>query len=131
MVYGKDPNQPVTDNFGIKNMIFVSTSVSASASFTLLDWSVSQATQITNVKFDMPDNSQHTGMAMPEGGSGTMMGNLLFTGGKYGINMNNQQYLIKDTTFDGCNTAIFISHVFDLVVQNVTFENCQTGIDGM
>jgi glucan 1,3-beta-glucosidase len=113
MVYGKDPNQSATDNFciGIKNMIFVSISASASTAFTLLDWSVPQATHITNIKFDMPDNSQHTGMAMPEGGSGTIMGNLPFTGGKYGINMNNQQYLIKDTTFDGCNTAIFISHV--------------------
>ena len=72
MVYGKDPNQPATDNFyiGIKNMIFVLTSVNASTAYTLLDWSVSQATQITNVKFDMPDNSQHTDMAMPEGGSG-------------------------------------------------------------
>jgi glucan 1,3-beta-glucosidase len=77
MVYGNDPNQPATDTFhiGIKNMIFVSTSVSTSTAFTLLDWCVSQATQVTNVKFDMPDNSQHIGMAMPEGGSGTMMGN--------------------------------------------------------
>lgn len=132
MVYGKDPNFGATDNFyiGMKNLILVSTELSASTPFTLLDWSVSQATQITNVKFDMPDSSQHTGMAMPEGGSGTMIGNLLFQGGLYGINMNNQQYLIKDTTFDGCNVGIYISHVFDLVVQNATFENCGTGIDG-
>ena len=90
---GKDTNQPATDNFyiDIKNMIFVSTSVITSTAFTLLNWSVSQATQITNIKFDMP-----------EGGSGTMMGNLLFTGGEYGINLNNQQYLIKDTTFQYC-----------------------------
>ena len=78
----------------------------------------------------MPDNSQHTGLAMPEGGSGTMIGNLLFQGGLYGINMNNQQYLIKDTTFNGCHVGIYISHVFDLVVQNATFESCGTGIDG-
>ncbi|KAF2095560.1 pectin lyase-like protein [Rhizodiscina lignyota] len=114
LVFGKDPNLgSSTDCFysGIKNIIFVSTAISASTTFTLLDWSVSQATQLLNCKFDMPDSSQHTGIAMPEGGSGTMIGNLQFVGGKIGINMSNQQYLLKDITFDGCNVGIFISHV--------------------
>src|SRR6266536_3505326 len=121
LVFAKDPGtSSATIDFyiGIKNMIFGSTAVSASTAITLLDWSVSQACQLANVKFDMPSSSQHTGLAMPEGGSGTMMGNLQFVGGKYGINMNNQQYLIKDSTFTNCNTGIFISHAFDLVVQN-------------
>jgi glucan 1,3-beta-glucosidase len=132
MVFGKDWNQPSTNNFyiGMKNIILVSTAVSADTSFTLLDWSVSQATQLTNVEFDMPDSSEHTGLAMPESPSGTIIGNLLFQGGLYGINMNSEQYLIKDTTFERCNTAIYISHGFDIVVQNATFENCTTGIDG-
>ena len=68
---------------------------------------------------------------MPEGGSGTMMGDLQFVGGDIGINMSNQQYLIKSITFNGCHTAIFISHVFDLVIQNVQIMNCGTGIDGI
>jgi hypothetical protein len=59
-----------------------------------------------------------------------MMGNLQFNGGNIGINMNNQQYLIKDTTFNGCHTGILISHAFDLVVENCQFMNGATGIDG-
>lgn len=131
LVFGKDSNLVSTDAFysGIKNIIFVSTAISASTTFTLLDWSVSQATQLLNCKFDMPDSSQHTGIGMPEGGSGTMMGNLDFVGGKYGIDMSNQQYLLKDMTFNGCNIAIHVGHAFDLVVENVEFMNCGTGID--
>ena len=69
-MYGKDPNYVATDKFyiAIKNLTLDSTQVNASTSFTLLDWSVSQATQLNNLMFNMPDYSQHTGLATPEGG---------------------------------------------------------------
>lgn len=53
IVYGKDPNQPGDNNFYItvKNIIIDSTDIAASTSITLLDWTVSQATQLTNVVF--------------------------------------------------------------------------------
>lgn len=51
MIYGKDPNQGSTTNFyiGIKNIIIDSTNVAASQTLTLLDWSIAQATQLSNV----------------------------------------------------------------------------------
>jgi glucan 1,3-beta-glucosidase len=52
-----------------------------------------------------------------------------FTGGAIGIRLNNQQYAFKSLTFNGCNTAIAISHVFTLTAQDITFLNCGTGID--
>jgi glucan 1,3-beta-glucosidase len=66
---------------------------------------------------------------MPEGGSGTIMGDLSFTGGKYGINMNNQQYNVKSSTFNGCNVGIYVSHCFDCVFQGLDFVNCGTAIN--
>jgi glucan 1,3-beta-glucosidase len=131
LVYAKDPAFDATINFyiAIKNLILDSTAVSASQAITLLDWSVSQATQLTNVMFNMPDYSQHTGIAMPENGSGTYMGNLQFVGGLVGINLANQQYSFKDISFTGCNTGILISHVFDLVAQGLTFQDCGTAIN--
>jgi len=58
-----------------------------------LDWSISRATQLTNIVFSMPNFSTgHTGIFMPEGGSGTMMGDLTFNESAIGLNMNNQQY---------------------------------------
>jgi glucan 1,3-beta-glucosidase len=68
IIYAKDPSFPATVNsyIAVKNLILDSAQVDVSTAFTLLDWSVSQATQLTNVLFNMPDYSQHTGLAMPE-----------------------------------------------------------------
>ena len=126
-----DPALDSTTNFyiGAKNLVLDSTSYSPSTPFLLMDWAVSQATQLTNVLFRMPPGSQHTGVATPEGGSGTYMGNLDFEGGAIGINMNNQQYSVKTCTFTGTSTAIVISHGFDIVFQDLTFTNCEIGIN--
>ncbi|KAH7355180.1 putative exo-beta-1,3-glucanase [Rhexocercosporidium sp. MPI-PUGE-AT-0058] len=73
LLYMKDPRFGETINFyiGVKNLILDSTAFPANSPFTLMDYSVSQATQLTNVAFRMPPSSLHTGLATPEGGSGT------------------------------------------------------------
>lgn len=65
IIYGKDPNFGGTINFyiGIKNIIIDSTDIDVDNSITLLDWTVSQATQLTNVGFNMPNYSTgHVGL---------------------------------------------------------------------
>lgn len=64
LVYAKDPKLDATINFhiGIKNLVLDSTAIAPSTSFTLLDWSVSQATQLVNVMFNMHTSSQHIGI---------------------------------------------------------------------
>lgn len=131
LVAGYDPAFDAPTNFymGVKNLILDSTLVSPASNFLLLDWGVSQATQLTNVLFRMPQGSAHTGVSTVQGGSGTFMGNLDFEGGAIGLNVNNQQYDIKDVTFNGCQTAVLISHGFDIVFQGLTFTNCDIGIN--
>ncbi|KUJ06906.1 pectin lyase-like protein [Mollisia scopiformis] len=131
LLYMKDPDLDATINFyiGVKNFVLDSTAYDPDTAFTIIDWSVSQATQLTNVLFRMPQSSQHTGVSTPEGGSGTYMGNLDFEGGLYGINMNNQQYSIKSCTFSNTQTGILISHGFDMVFQNPKFSNCEVGVN--
>ena len=69
-----------------------SSAISPSTQFTLMDWSVSQGTQLTNLVFNLPNHSTgHTGIAMPEAGSGIYLGDLGFSGGAVGINLANQQ----------------------------------------
>jgi glucan 1,3-beta-glucosidase len=88
LIYGKDPAQGPTTNFyiGIKNVILDSTALNKDKAFTLLDWSVSQATQLTNVVFKMPNFSGgHVGIAMPWGGSGTEINDCTFFGGAVGM----------------------------------------------
>ncbi|PVH76745.1 glycoside hydrolase family 55 protein [Cadophora sp. DSE1049] len=94
-----------------------------------MDYSVSQATQLTNVALRMPPSSHHTGLATPEGGSGTYMGDLEFSGGLIGINMNNQQYSIKDCSFTGVSTAVLITHGFDMVFQGFKSTDYEVGIN--
>ena len=132
MIYGKDPHHDSTCNFfiGIKNIRFDSTNLDPSTQFTILDWSVSQATQLTNVVFDMPNYSTgHTGIAMPEGGSGTFMGDLVFNGGFTGINLSSQQYEIKSVSFNRCTIGILISGCFVGVLVDLSFADTGTGID--
>ena len=129
MVTGFDPAFDAPTNFymSVKNLIFDSRQFNGD--LLLLDWGVSQATQLTNCLFHMPKGSTHTGVSTVQGGSGTMMGDLEFQGGAVGLNFNNQQYSIKGLTFKGCSTAVLISHGFDIVFQDMTFENCGVGIN--
>jgi glucan 1,3-beta-glucosidase len=88
LIYGKDPSQIETTNFyiGIKNVILDSTAVNKDQNFALVDWSVSQATQMTNVVFNMPlYSSGHTGISMPEAGSGCEINDCSFYGGAAGV----------------------------------------------
>lgn len=65
IVYSKDPNFGGTINFyiGFKNVVIDSTDVDPNRRLTLLDWTVSQATQLTNVVFKMPQGAEgHVGL---------------------------------------------------------------------
>jgi glucan 1,3-beta-glucosidase len=132
LIHGKDPNLGSTNNFyiAIKNFILDSTNLPANSTFTLLDWSVSQATQLTNVVFNMPDYSTgHTGISMPEQGSGTTMSYLTFNGGAIGINFSNQQYNLNSLSFSGCTTGIIVNECLDCVFQGLSFEYNSVAID--
>ena len=130
--YGKDPHQDATTNFyiGIKNIIIDSTAFNKDTSLTLLDWSISQAVQLSNVVFQMPyDSKGHTGLSMPEGGSPIIINDCTFHGGVVGINMSTQQYHLVRLTFNGCTTGIKVNGVKDLVVQGAYFTLCGVAID--
>ena len=135
LVRAKDPHHHSTDNFyiGVKNIILDSNNIPKDKTFYLLDWSVSQATQLTNVVFNMPNySSGHIGVAMLEldpGISGTFMGDLTFHGGAKGIDMNGQQMAFKSMVFIGCTTGVHISGCFDCTFIGMDFRNCATGID--
>ncbi|KAL7623884.1 hypothetical protein AAE478_005440 [Parahypoxylon ruwenzoriense] len=132
MIYAKDPHQGSTTNFyvGMKNVIIDSTDYDKDKKLTLVDWSVSQACQLANVRFNMPyESTGHTGIAMPEGGSALIMEDLYFRGGVVGISVDNQQYHFKSMTFDGCRTGISVRHMFMGHCQGCKFTLCGIGVD--
>ena len=139
IVFGKDPhsgNDGTTAFYvAIKNIVLDSTSVNPSSTITLLDWTVSQATQVTNVVFNMPDFSTgHTGIGLVSGAGGfnsnIILNDLIFNGGATGIDFSNngQQWILKGMTFNRCHTGLKAGGM-NLVVSNSTFVNCTTGID--
>ncbi|KAI0882532.1 glycoside hydrolase family 55 protein [Annulohypoxylon maeteangense] len=132
MIYAKDPSQGSTTNFyvGMKNVILDSMDYDKDKNLTLVDWSVSQACQLANVRFDMPyESTGHIGVAMPEGGSGLILEDLYFHGGVVGILLSNQQYHLKSLTFDGCRTGISVQHLFMGHCQGCKFTLCGIGVD--
>ena len=102
VVNAHDDGQPSTNNFyiGIRNIVIDTTSVSPGQEIYGLNWAVSQATNLINVHFLMPVQSEHVGIEMDVGetggGSGLFMGDLTFTGGLVGILFSNQQYAIRN-----------------------------------
>lgn len=135
LVNAMDPSRPAINNFyiAIKNIHFDSTNINKDTSFTIIDWSVAQGTQLTNCVFNMPSySSGHTGVGQKSGGdSGTIMGDLTFNGGAVGINLgsSNEQYEVKTVTFNGCSTGIIIQQCFNCVFHNINFKNNAVGVD--
>ena len=135
--------QPTTQFYtGIRNLILDTTNISPSTTGNALNWPVSQAGSMFNIKINMPNNSNHIGIQMagytkqPDGsyanaggGSGTILSDLTFTGGNVGILMSNQQYNLKNINFNGCHTGIKIGHLFTGVFQGMVFQNGAIGLD--
>ncbi|THH29864.1 hypothetical protein EUX98_g4330 [Antrodiella citrinella] len=84
---------------------------------TGLHWQVAQATSLMNIVFQMSTaaGNQQQGIFM-EDGSGGFMGDLVFNGGKFGAWMGNQQFTVRNVTFNNAQTG-------------VTINNCQVGFD--
>ena len=102
VVNGHDDGQPSTNNFyiGIRNVNIDTTAVPFDHEIYGLNWAVSQATNLMNVHFQMPEGSEHVGIEMDGGesggGSGLFMGDLSSVGGNVGILFSNQQYAIRN-----------------------------------
>ncbi|KAL3453731.1 pectate lyase superfamily protein-domain-containing protein [Aspergillus insuetus] len=132
MVYAKDPNFGGTINFyiGIKNIVLDSTGLNATLSMTLLDWTVSQATQLSNVVFNMPQSpTAHVGLTTQyDYNSNIIVNDLRFNGGNVGMKLNGQQWVFKNLVFTGTNTGV-IAGGTDIVLLGCQFNGGQTGID--
>ncbi|KAL4918595.1 pectate lyase superfamily protein-domain-containing protein [Aspergillus aurantiobrunneus] len=132
MIYAKDPNYVGTINFyvGIKNLVLDSTVLDSSLAITLLDWTVSQATQLSNIEFNMPQTpTAHVGLTTEyDYNSNIIVNDLRFNGGDVGMKLNGQQWVFKNLVFTGTNTGV-IAGGTDIVFLGCAFNNGRTGID--
>jgi len=93
-------------------------------------WPSSQATSIQNCVFrlsEAPGNA-HTGIFMEEG-SGGMLSDLVFYGGRYGAQFGNQQYTMRNLTFFNAETAIQQIWAWGFTYKGLHTFNCGVGLD--
>ncbi|KAE8415095.1 pectate lyase superfamily protein-domain-containing protein [Aspergillus pseudocaelatus] len=131
IIYAKDPNHEGTNNFyiGIKNIVLDSTGVDSAKSLALLDWTVSQATQLTNVAFHMPTGSKHTGLTTQyDYNSNIILNDLSFSGGGVGMKLSGQQWVFKNLTFTGTTIGV-VAGGTDIIFLGCRFQQGGIGIN--
>ncbi|KAK0616110.1 pectate lyase superfamily protein-domain-containing protein [Bombardia bombarda] len=114
----------------VRNFNIDTTMVNAGIHARAMDWSVSQGCSLTNVHIKMPSGpSNHTGLTMEKGGSGVIISDCSFTGGAVGLELSNQQYMLKGLVFDGCGVGIYFKESLVTTIQGCIFNHCQWGVD--
>lgn len=112
----------------IRNLIFDTTDIPGTAYG--VHWPSSQATSIQNCIFRLSTRAEdaHTGIFVEEG-SGGLMNDLMFYGGKYGAQFGNQQYTMRNLTFVGSQVGINQLWDWGWTYKSLNFVNCGIGIN--
>ncbi|KAK4157398.1 pectate lyase superfamily protein-domain-containing protein [Chaetomidium leptoderma] len=112
----------------VRNLVFDTRDVRGAAAG--IHWPSSQATLIQNCVFKLSSKSEdtHVGIFMEEG-SGGMMADLIFYGGKYGAQFGNQQYTMRNLTFYGSDTAIDQIWNWGWTYKSLKIVGCRVGIN--
>ncbi|KAI1371255.1 glycoside hydrolase family 55 protein [Hypoxylon crocopeplum] len=110
----------------VRNFVIDITSIPASTEATGIHWPTAQATSLQNIVFKMSTNSgtKHQGIFIEEG-SGGILNDLVFYGGLYGAVFGNQQFTVRNLTFNNAVTAIYQLWDWGWTYKN----NCTVGLD--
>jgi glucan 1,3-beta-glucosidase len=98
-------------------------------SCTGIHWQVAQATQLSNIHFNMKPNSKCQGIWM-ENGSGGFISDLVFDGGMFGMWVGNQQFTSRNITIRGSSvSAIYLNWDWAWTFQGLSISDTPVGID--
>ncbi|KAH7104876.1 glucan 1,3-beta-glucosidase [Auriculariales sp. MPI-PUGE-AT-0066] len=92
----------------LRNLVVDMTQLPVDSGIWGIHWQVSQATSIYNLRVEMSKDpaTTHMGMFM-ENGSGGYMGDMVFNGGKTGLNLGNQQFTVRNLEVNDAQIAIY------------------------
>lgn len=109
---------------------FVLDLTSGPASLTGVHWPTGQATSLQNIEFLMSskNGTQQQGVFI-EGGSGGFMNDLVFKNGYLGLNIGNQQFTMRNLSFDGQHNAISMSYDWGWTFKSISISNCDVGLN--
>ncbi|QIW95418.1 hypothetical protein AMS68_000936 [Peltaster fructicola] len=117
----------------VRNFVLDLTLVEPTRAVHGIHWQVAQATSLQNIVFRMVqgtlgDKNQQQGIFM-DNGSGGYMEDLIFIGGGIGLFAGNQQFTVRNLTFNYCETAIFQNWNWVFLYKDIVINNCGIGID--
>ncbi|KAK2762859.1 hypothetical protein FQN54_001034 [Arachnomyces sp. PD_36] len=114
----------------IRNFVLDLTDVPGDVEVSGIHWPTAQATTLQNVVFEMSEEegNQHQGLFC-ESGSAGFAGDLVFNGGKVGAAVGNQQFTMRNLTFNNSQTAILHFWDWGWTYYDVKINDCQVGID--
>ena len=104
MVNGVDPRAPGLGAFhyALRNLIFDTTAMATNTKINILEWSVSQATQVSNIMFNMPVGATGHGAIIAQGMcSSLILNDLQIFGGGVGYQGTTTQFHFKSILFKG------------------------------
>lgn len=125
----------------IRNVVIDGTAVDPTKGFQGIHWPASQATTIQNVKIMMTQSgsSVHAGIFVENGtvslllyqryvltssGSGGHMADLEIVGGKYGLNIGNQQFTMRNVKVSGAQVGILQIWDWGWLYSGLTISDC-------
>ncbi|KAI2603198.1 glycoside hydrolase family 55 protein [Hypoxylon fragiforme] len=114
----------------VRNIVIDTTAIPASTEATGIHWPTAQATSLQNLVFKMSSNAgtKHQGIFI-ESGSGGILNDLVFYGGLYGAVFGNQQFTVRNLTFNNAATAIYQLWDWGWTYKSISVNNCTVGLD--
>ncbi|KAI5795641.1 pectate lyase superfamily protein-domain-containing protein [Geopyxis carbonaria] len=113
----------------VRNMVFDTTAMPLEAG-TALHWQVAQASSLVNIHFELSkaEGNKHQGIFM-DNGSGGFMSDLSFAGGNICAFFGNQQFMTRNMSFTGCQTAITVNWNWQWTFKSVHISGGKVGLD--
>ncbi|THC89427.1 hypothetical protein EYZ11_011128 [Aspergillus tanneri] len=113
----------------IRNLVLDLTAIPASVEASGIHWPTGQATSIQNVRILLSSDlgTQHQGIFI-EDGSGGFITDVTITGGKYGANLGNQQFTIRNLSISNSQVGIWQQWNWGWTYQGVNIANCTTAV---
>ncbi|KAI0380474.1 glycoside hydrolase family 55 protein [Hypomontagnella monticulosa] len=116
----------------VRNFVIDLTAIPATTEATGIHWPTAQATSLQNIVFKMSSNTgtKHQGVFI-ESGSGGLLNDLSFNGGLYGAVFGNQQFTVRNLTFNNAVTAIYQIWDWGWTYKSISVrvDNCTVGLD--
>ncbi|KAL1632349.1 hypothetical protein SLS56_003764 [Neofusicoccum ribis] len=133
VVSGREPRLPGTNGFfvGLRDVVIDSTAVEAGRGLVLVDWTVSQGTQLSGVRFEMPIGAAHVGLSTQfDYNSNIILNDLSFNGGAVGMDLSGQQFAVKSVIFNGCAAGAIVDSLDSWVTNSGTLVSSYESTDG-